>query len=160
MHSSKVAICLMDSDKAIGGLYLDADDFHRGFFLSLVELPVREKRENLLPVFHWLTANHISCLSPYETDCLHFPPNKFSIKAPGKLKERRNQRKENKLSTPGFLVSLKAQKHECGENLLQNVSLLWALYHPEALLPLIHTKPGQMGRLTAYLIPSVWHFFT
>lgn len=32
MHLSNIAICLMDSDKAIGGLYLDADDFlHTGF---------------------------------------------------------------------------------------------------------------------------------
>lgn len=32
MHLSNMAICLMDSDKAIGGLYLDADDFlHTGF---------------------------------------------------------------------------------------------------------------------------------
>lgn len=27
MHLSNMAICLMDSDEAIGGLYLDADDF-------------------------------------------------------------------------------------------------------------------------------------
>ena len=33
MHLSDMAICLMDSDKAIGGLYLDADDFLRTGFL-------------------------------------------------------------------------------------------------------------------------------
>lgn len=42
MHLSNMAICLMDSDKAIGGLYLDADDLlHTGFLCQCITLGER-----------------------------------------------------------------------------------------------------------------------
>lgn len=105
--------------------------------LLLVELPVRKKGKKSLPVFHWLTANH-SCLSAYRmnwltdwlTDCTPsqqlFPPNKFSIKAPGKIEGRRTQRKENKPHLS--LASLSQWKNKTMN-----------LYHPEPLLLLMNT---------------------
>lgn len=38
--------------------------------LSLVKLPVRERRRKLPPVFHLLTVDHVDCSSVYETDWL------------------------------------------------------------------------------------------
>lgn len=40
-----MAICLMDSDKAIGGLYLDADDFLHTGFLWLLQTPAMRKEK-------------------------------------------------------------------------------------------------------------------
>lgn len=46
-----------------------------GLLLLLVELPVGKMGgKKALPVFHWVTANHMSCLSTYETDWLHSHP--------------------------------------------------------------------------------------
>lgn len=49
MHLSNMAICLMDSDKAIGGLYLDADDFlHTGFLCHSYSCQSGKREESSL----------------------------------------------------------------------------------------------------------------
>lgn len=64
----------MDSDKAIGGLYLDADDFlHTGFLCDCCSRLSWERRRRLPPgffffFFYRLTVNHRCCL--YESDWL------------------------------------------------------------------------------------------
>lgn len=89
----------MDSDKAIGGLYLDADDFHRGFFCHLLSC-LSGKREEKTPSCFPLTDSQSRQLSVWIRDgltALLLPSNKFSIKAPGKSKIEGNTEKRTNL---------------------------------------------------------------
>lgn len=103
MHLSNMAICLMDSDKAIGGLYLDADDFLCTGFLCHSYRRLSEKRD-APSCFYRLTIITTICLYIRLTDWL--PVYLHSISAPSTLQISPSlsinsllmQQKENKLS--------------------------------------------------------------
>lgn len=104
----------MDSDKAIGGLYLDADDFLRTGFLCHSCRRLSGKREESSLLF-LQTDNHNRCLPVYETDWLPaynsplltlFPLSlyKFSINA---------AKREQAISQLGCSMCMKAHGHGC-----------------------------------------------
>lgn len=139
----------MDSDKAIGGLYLDADDFHHVFFCCLSG---RWGGGETLPVFHWVTANHMSCLSAYETDWLRSQPAVVPFKYILHLSTRkRTQRIENK-------ASLTLNSWCPWKNKDMNVERICRkmVHYSELCITLKHcycssTQLGQVDRLTVFL---------
>lgn len=79
MHLSNMAICLMDSDKAIGGLYLDADDFLHTASSVAGRAACHGKRGEsslLFFFFYWLQSITVSvCLCVRQTDRLPVYPS-------------------------------------------------------------------------------------
>lgn len=115
-----------------------------------------------LPVFHWVTANHMSCLSAYETDWLLSHPAVVPFKYILHLSTRkRTQRKENK-------ASLTLDSWCPWKNKDMNVERICRkmVHYSELCITLKHcccssTQLGQVDRLTVFLNSfSITVFFT
>lgn len=156
MHSSNMAICLMDSDKATGTLYLDADDFLHGFLCHSQNcLSGRGAESPLLflltdsqslwlsdCIWDWLTALSLSTTLPHTTFGSHCFPSlwKLSINAAAK-KERTNHLSAGLLHVHGDIEQQYCHgcRDEKEKNRSETVSLHPALYHSKAWLSFLNT---------------------